>query len=379
MAGPFLDMDGNPVPTFEEEIKSKGYEEFVLELLQEGSWCAFGGGADGDDGDYEAEMLEKAEEFFLTNPRKVNLAKIVKGKFNFSDSFRAPAFHAFLQWYVERAKFIKHPTVTAKVLNTLDNKGRSALWYCHDEHYQAGFNLAHECIEDLVSDKRFCCLDFPLFQGFGGGFLEFDLPAKKAEALVRRNIALDPRLPYAKRVKNTVNAGYFGVSFLHSVCEELIVKGGTAPKSLIRLIRSHPQFKDINRIAKHKDDTDDMYEGLESSSCVAAVLRKPFSPARAEVVKALLEPHPSGDARRNFKARASEDLPALASSNGYPAAIVALLASQKKGQARSAKAKAKAKAKARPKAKSAASPKQAMKRKAQSKGKASAAKRQKSA
>eukprot|EP00931_Biecheleriopsis_adriatica_P101353 TRINITY_DN76507_c0_g1_i1.p1 TRINITY_DN76507_c0_g1~~TRINITY_DN76507_c0_g1_i1.p1 ORF type:complete len:504 (+),score=101.48 TRINITY_DN76507_c0_g1_i1:63-1574(+) len=434
----FLDMQDKPAPSFEQEIKKRGFETFVVNMIESLGWAAFGGGADGDDGDYESHMLQKAEQYMKRHKNKVNLAKIVTGKFNFSGSYRAPALHWFLTCcWEENLRLLKHPSVTSEVINALDNKGNSALYYCHSEHYQAGWSFDRCTMEELISDTRFCAVDFPVIPSYGGGQEALDLPGGKVLSLLKRNLAL-PATPKTHKLRSTINSTRQGCSILHMICDEILIErdkctveihaaltgkwvatlkvGGdetvmdlkmqkmmfgekttrgkfdfdtptkfvnskgavleegdkietinskdpaqqsasakrspstssgdgnnnkamqvftaivscdstnAVPASLVKIIRSHPEFKCINHVAEGDDRGgfgNETSHQIQRETCLEAVLRKVHSPARAKVVEELLKKHPSGDVSLDIHVTDGNALAALAEDNGYPANIVA--------------------------------------------------------
>lgn len=306
----FVDRKGKPLPSFEQGINKHGFEQYVANLLEESRWIAIGGGK------YEDHMLRQAEQFMIKNPSAVDLSKLITGKFPFSGSFVAPAFHWFLTWGTPRinsANLVKHPTVTENVLNALDDKGNSALFYCHREHYQAGWMFNQPGMLMLLEDPRFVALDFPVIPAYGGGVTPLNLHTKLVEAVLKRNIGLNGSRG-AKKLQQTVNSTRDGVSMLHMACDEILVQG-VAPPSLIRLIRSHPEFQAINHIAEPDERGgagNTRAHHIRKESCVAAALRKDYSKKRAKVVEAVLERHPSKNKSRDFRLKPDRSLAGMA-------------------------------------------------------------------
>lgn len=335
----FVDSAGKSAATFEEEVKQCGFEKFVVCLLQQSSVAAASGGKDGEEGEYEEYMLRQAEQYYWKNPTKVDLGKLITGRFSISGSFRAPAFHWFLTWNTVKFNFTKHPSVTDAVLNALDNRGNSALFYCHSEHYQSGWSFNRHHLLNLLDDKRFVAVDFPLLPAYGGGVQSLDLPVKAVEALLKRNIA-STGLIFAN-LRQTVNTTRGGVTLLHMVCDEILVDG-IAPPTLISLIRSHPEFQGINHIAQPQSinpnggSEKSNSHNIGKESCVAAVLRKSYNKKRVKVVEALLSRHSSGDRSRDFRSKPDRKLTSMAQDsldkeakvkdNGFRARIVAIMA-----------------------------------------------------
>lgn len=372
----FVDSKGKPAPTFEQEVKARGFENFVVELLVDSSWTAIRGGKTGQEGEYEEFMLHKAEQHYATHPETVNLAKLVTGKFAFSGNLRAPAFHWFLTWKTAKFNFTKHPSVTESVLNALDSKGNSALFYCHREHYQSGWTFNRHRMLNLLEDSRFLPVDFPVISAYGGGIEKLALPSKAVEALVKRNAALKGAANAA--VRQTVNSTRSGVSLLHMVCDEILLDSIASP-ALISSIRNHPDFENINHVAQ--PDVANRSGGagnskshhLERESCVAAVLRKSYNKKRARIVEAVMARSSRGKKGRHFHLKPDKSLTGMAQDsldkeakvkdNGFRARIVALMAKRAVEDAHiiaSASKRAegsKGKAKAKPGAKAVASKK----------------------
>ncbi|CAE8639509.1 unnamed protein product [Polarella glacialis] len=335
MPGPGLvDHTGKPFPSFEEGIKKNGFEKFVVSLLESASWAALNNNNhnnnsnnNNNNGEHEGDMLNQAWQYMRMYPNKVDLGKVVTGEFVFSSAgiplldrtFRAPAFHWFLPWGTQaKINFVNHPSVTQSVINALDNKGNSALFYCHVGHYQAGCKSDSSALRSLLADPRFLCLEFPRF-GVPDSFWD----ARKVEVLIRRNMALSSRAAHAKKSKAMVNSNHGGCSLLHNICDESLLRG-TAPVSLIRLLRSHPEFRAINHVASgglRFPSSDHIYV----PTCVAAVLFKSYTIARAKLVEALLEPHASGDESRDFRIRKWHSLAEIAKTSGYPRKIISLI------------------------------------------------------
>ena len=311
--------------------------------------------------------------------------------------------------------------MTSKVINALDNKGNSALYYCHDEHYEQGWIFGQDIMKQLISDERFCAVDFPLMPTYGGGQDPLHLPGRKVLALLKRNLAL-PKRQAAKKLRATVNSIREGCSLLHMVCDGILIEptrcvveihaaltgehvaslpasgdevvgslesklnlskkrvkhgpvkfvnskgavlehsdmietinakspsprtarsseegghpvqvytatvrsddSGSIAASLVRLIRSHPEFKRINHVACEDERGgfgNQSSHHVQRETCLRAVLRKVHNPARAKVVQELLKRHPSGDRSRDFQVTDADVLAALAEDNGYPSKIV---------------------------------------------------------
>mmetsp|Transcript_71954 Transcript_71954/g.112660 ORF Transcript_71954/g.112660 Transcript_71954/m.112660 type:complete len:383 (-) Transcript_71954:143-1291(-) len=340
------DRKGKRLPKLAEEIEKHGFEQTVVTMLERRGWTP------SSQSQYEASMLQEAEQYFQDNAADIDLSVSLTAEFAFSGSFTAPALHWFLSWGVDTINFVKHHSVTEKVLNGLDDKGNSALFYCHSEHFQAGWSFHRSSMLALLDDTRFLALDFPLIPAYGGGVTPLSLPARKVENIVKRSQACK-RLNAAK-LKKTINSTRDGVSILHMVCDEVLVEG-VPPASLIKAIRSHSQFRLINHIA----DFDNSRGGTGNSrthqirkeSCVAAALRKTHTAKRAKLVEALLERHPSRDHSLDFRLKPGKSLAGMAQDSldgmkqekfsGFRARMISMMAKRAMQDTRHASKQAK--------------------------------------
>lgn len=327
----FKDRKGKRLPSFMEEVTRQGFERTVVDMLERRSWTP------ASQAKYETSMLQEAENYAIYNPEKIDLSVSITAEFAFSGAFTAPAFHWFLSWGFDKVNFAKHHSVSEKVLNGFDDKGNSALFYCHAEHYQSGWSHHRSCMLMLLDDVRFLALDFPLIPAYEGGVMSLGLPAKKIEAVVKRSGACT-RIN-AVKLKKTVNSTRFGVSILHMVCDDILVDG-VPPVSLIRAIRAHPEFRSINHVANPDHSRESVGSApmhqIRKESCVAASLRKAHTAKRVKVIEALLERHPRGDRSLDFRLKPGGNLVGMAQDSlegskqekisGFRARMVSLMA-----------------------------------------------------